>query len=260
MEQIAAYWDRRPCNVRHSDEPVDSLAYSLQVTARKQRVEPHLWQFADFSAWSGASVLDLGCGIGTEALEFARYGANVTAVDLSARSLDITRTRFDSEGLRADFILGNMETDLNMAGSFDLVWAWGTLHHTPDPLRVLTLARSYLRPGGWLRVMLYHRLSTKALRLWLQAGCPRDLDAAVAIGSEAQEGCPLTRTYTRGTACDLLKSAGFKVTAVQVCHIFPWRVADYVQGRYVRGWPWRVLPESWVAPLLGWHLLVEGSA
>jgi ubiquinone/menaquinone biosynthesis C-methylase UbiE len=260
IDAIQAYWDRRPCNVRHSAAPAGSLEYSREVTARKRRVEPHLWQFARFPDWRGKQVLDLGCGIGTEALEFARYGAEVTAIDLSSVSLDVARARAESEWLPVEFIQGDMEK-LPMLPmiDFDLLWAWGSLHHTPHPRSTLARAKLWLNRGGTLRLMLYHRYATKALRLWLRAGCPRDFDAAVALGSEAQARCPLTRSYTQASARALVEGAGFRVTSMQVCHIFPWRVADYVEGRFVRGWPWRVLPERWVERWLGWHILIEAT-
>jgi SAM-dependent methyltransferase len=258
IDAIRAYWDRRPCNVRHSAAPAGSLEYSREVTARKRRVEPHLWQFARFPDWRGKAVLDLGCGIGTEALEFSRYGASVTALDLSARSLDVARVRAESEWLTITFHHADIEAHPFLSSeSFDLVWAWGSLHHTPRPWWALVNAYDCLKPNGTLRLMLYHRYATKSLRLWLKAGCPRDFDAAVALGSEAQERCPLTRTYTRASARALVEGAGFQVTSMEVRHIFPWRVADYIEGRFVRGWPWRVLPERWVERWLGWHILIE---
>lgn len=250
MEQIAAYWDRRPCNVHHSDAS-DPLAYSREVTARKRFVEPHLWEFADFAAWKGKRVLNLGCGIGTESLEFARHGARVTAIDISGRSLGIASKRVDAEGLQVELLQANME-EVRL-GEFDLVWAWGSLHHTPDPSRAL----GHLE-GGLLRVMVYHRFSTKGLRLWREAGFPADFDGAVALGSEAQVLCPLTRTYTRRGARRLLEGAGFRVRRLAVRHIFPWRVEDYRRGEYVRGWPWKLLPECCLERVLGWHLLIEG--
>lgn len=257
IDEIAAYWDLRPCNVRHSREPVGSLAYSRQVTRRKFRVEPHLWRFAEFGTWRGKDVLDLGGGIGTEALEFAKGGARVTAIDVSCHSLGIAQRRANAEGVSVEFVHGDMESYPFLGQQFDLVWAWGSLHHTPEPARALANARRWLKAGGRLCAMLYHRFSTKALRLWLRAGCPRDFDSAVALGSEAQERCPLTRTYTVRGARRLFTDAGFTVTRCEVWHIFPWRVADYVEGRYVKAWPWCMLDEYWLEGWLGWHILVE---
>jgi SAM-dependent methyltransferase len=256
IDRIAAYWDARPCNVRHSNAPVGSLEYSEQVTWRKWRAEPHLWRFAYFAEWRGKDVLDAGCGIGTVALEFAHYGARVVGVDVSARSFEIAEKRAEAERLPVRFMRGSLE-DAWLPPMFDLIWCWGVLHHTPHPDKALANFRRWLKPGGVVRAMVYHRLSTKALRLWLRAGCPRDFDSAVARGSEAQPGCPLTRTYTKRSARRLFEDAGFTVTRCDVTHIFPWRVPDYVRGEFVRGWPWRVLPERWLERWLGWHILVE---
>jgi len=259
IDDIAAYWDRRPCNVRHSNAVVGSLPYSREVTWRKRTNEPHMWQFADFPAWNEKSVLDLGCGIGTAALEFSVWYARVMAVDISAQSIAIAELRAGLEDTDIYFKQGDIESAWCPDNEFDLIWCWGVLHHTPRPDLALANMRRWLRPDGIVRAMVYHRLSTKALRLWLHSGCPRDLDSAVALGSEAQERCPLTRTYTVRSARRLFEDAGFTVTRCDVRHIFPWRVNDYVRGRYVRGWPWRVLPERWLERWLGWHILVEAT-
>jgi hypothetical protein len=42
IEQVREYWNRRPCNLRHSPEPVGTRAYFDQVEARKYFVEPHI--------------------------------------------------------------------------------------------------------------------------------------------------------------------------------------------------------------------------
>src|SRR5687768_10441095 len=99
IETVQQYWDARPCNVRHSDKPVGSREYFDEVEKRKYFVEPHIPGFADFPRWAGRRVLEIGCGIGTDTISFARAGATVTAVDLSPASLEIARKRARVFGL-----------------------------------------------------------------------------------------------------------------------------------------------------------------
>jgi hypothetical protein len=48
IDRVGAYWDARPCNLRHSSQEVGSPAYFAEVEAKKYRVEPHILGLADF--------------------------------------------------------------------------------------------------------------------------------------------------------------------------------------------------------------------
>ena len=111
ITRVSDYWNSRPCNIRHSPKPVGSREYFDEVEARKYFVESHIPQFADFARWKGKKVLEIGCGIGTDTINFARHGAQVTAVDLTEKSLDVARGRAKVFGLddRITFIQANAE-------------------------------------------------------------------------------------------------------------------------------------------------------
>jgi ubiquinone/menaquinone biosynthesis C-methylase UbiE len=269
IARVREYWDRRPCNIRHSTQPIGSRQYFDEVEARKYRVEPHIPSFAEFQRWRGKKVLEIGCGIGTDTVNFARHGAQVTSVDLSEKSLELAKQRIRVYGLegQVQFFHGNAEelASLVPLESYDLIYSFGVIHHTPHPERVLEQIRRYVRPGTLVKIMVYHRRSWKVLGILLGEGRGRfwKLRELIAKNSEAQTGCPITYTYTRREARELLERHGFRPQAIEVAHIFPYRIADYVQYRYVREWYLRWMPAWMFRALekrLGWHLCITAGA
>jgi 2-polyprenyl-3-methyl-5-hydroxy-6-metoxy-1,4-benzoquinol methylase len=267
IDLVREYWNARPCNIRHSPQPVGSREYFDEVEARKYFVEPHIPVFAEFPRWNGKRVLEIGCGIGTDTINFARAGARVTAVDLSEQSLALARRRADVFGLaeKITFAAADAErlSESIRPEPYDLVYSFGVIHHTPHPERVIKQVRAhFIRPDGEFKLMVYHRNSWKVL--WILLGEGRGafwkLDELVARNSEAQPGCPVTYTYAPASARKLLR--GFRVESMFVDHIFPYRISDYVEYRYVKHWYFRILPKPVFRALerrFGWHLCVTAK-
>jgi 2-polyprenyl-3-methyl-5-hydroxy-6-metoxy-1,4-benzoquinol methylase len=269
ISRVKEYWDRRPCNIRHSPAPVGSRQYFDEVEARKYFVEPHIPAFAQFDRWHGKKVLEIGCGIGTDTINFARSGAQATSVDLSEKSLELARTRAAVFGLQEQirFFPGNAEelSSFVPVEPYDLIYSFGVIHHTPHPDVVLDQLRQYTHPGTILKIMVYHRRSYKVAWILLTDGRGQfwNLQNLVAKNSEAQTGCPVTYTYTRREGRQLLARHGFRVREVQVEHIFPYRISDYVQYRYVKEPYFRWMPQPLFRALerrFGWHLLLTAEA
>lgn len=269
VDEVRSYWDRRPCNIRHSPKPVGTREYFDEVEARKYFVEPHIPRFAQFERWRGKKVLEIGCGIGTDTVNFARNGANVTAVDLSPQSMELARKRVEVYGLRDQvrFYSGSAEelSSFVPVETYDLIYSFGVIHHTPHPERVMDQLRHYARPGTTIKLMVYYRRSWKVF--WVLMGYGKGqfwrLKQLVAEHSEAQTGCPVTYTYTREEGRQLIESSGFKATDAFVDHIFPYRIAQYVKYEYVKDWPWSRIPDSayrWMERHFGWHLCLTAEA
>ena len=259
---VRGFWNARPCNIRHSAKPIGSKEYFDEVEARKYFVESHIPRFAEFERWRGKRILEIGCGIGTDTMNFARAGAEVTAVDLSDKSLEVARQRAGVYGLsNIRFCHGNAEelSSFLPIEPYDLIYSFGVIHHTPHPERVIEQLHCYSRPGTILKVMVYHRYSWKALEILFRGGHGAfwKFSELLERHSEAQIGSPVTCSYTRRTVCELLR--GFRVDSVSIEHIFPYRIPDYVQYRYVKRWYFRVLPDAmfhWLERRAGWHLCV----
>jgi SAM-dependent methyltransferase len=264
IEQVRAFWDKRPCNIRHSRAQLGSYAYFKQVSERRYMVEPHIAEFADFGRWDQFRVLEVGCGIGTDLARFAVNGAAVIGLELSPASAELAAQRLRVESLDGQVEVHDIERPLGPLtwpwiygghGPPDLIYSIGVLHHTPHPDRALRNLRAVAARNTELRIMLYHRWSTKALAIYASTW-PWRWRGAVARRSEAQRGSPVTYTYSRRGARRLLEANGWQVDSVQVRHIFPYRVRDYVQHRYVKRFPWNLLPTRPLDRLLGWHLLI----
>jgi len=268
IEQVQNYWDRRPCNLRHSTKLPGSREYFDEVERRKYFVEPHIPRFAEFPRWQNKRVLEIGCGIGTDTMNFARHGARVTAVDLSEKSLEMARKRAEVYGLSGSirFYHGSGEAlaDVLPAEPYDLVYSFGVIHHTPHPDRVLEQIRNYVGPGSTVKIMVYHRYSWKVFWILMTYGKGQfwRLSEMVARHSEAETGCPVTYTSTRRELRDLLEQKGFHVKQTQVEHIFPYRIQDYVKYSYIKEWYFRWMPAPVFQALerrLGWHLCVTAE-
>ncbi|MDO8526987.1 MAG: class I SAM-dependent methyltransferase [Deltaproteobacteria bacterium] len=261
LDEVKNYWNRRPCNVRHSTLTMGTPEYFDAVEQRRYFVEPHIADFADFSRWKGKKVLEIGCGIGTDSINFARAGADLTVFDLSEKSLEICKQRFEIFGLKANFINGNVEKldQYLKPQTFDLIYSFGVLHHTPNPSAAIANLRQYMTPETELRIMLYARWSWKSLAIVMQHGGKYGWSAEKCVPkySEAQFGCPVTFVYSFKEVRDLLK--GFSVVDMWKDFIFPYNIKKYVQYEYEREWYFKLMPKYFfkkLEKLLGWHLLI----
>jgi len=154
---------------------------------------------------SGKRVLEIGCGMGFHSEMFARAGAELTCVDLSPTSVKATRTRLDLKNLRAD--VGEMDAEsLSLpSGDFDMVWAWGVIHHSSRTGRIVREIERVLRPDGEARIMVYNlegmpAYITLITRYLLGFWRGRSLDEALWRSTDGFSA----RFYTRDEFADLL--------------------------------------------------------
>ena len=266
IDDVKRYWDDRPCNVRHSKKEIGTREYFNEVERKRYFVEQHNPVFASFESWSGRNVLEIGCGIGTDTINFARAGATIVAIDISRKSIEIAKERARMFGLEDKISFYNCSAE-DMGGfvsenlKFDLIYSFGVIHHTPNPAAVIAQFNDLLAADGEVRVMLYHKLSWKVFKILMTYGKGMfwKLDQLIAEHSEAQQGCPVTYAYTRPQGKKLFEQHGLRVSQMFVRHIFPWRVVDYVRGIYRKVWYWHLVPSSLFNILqrnIGWHLCI----
>ena len=252
LDKIRHYWNTQPCNVRHSLSTVGTEQYFHEVNERRYFVEPHLRDFASFHLWRGRRVLEIGCGIGSDAEQFARHGAEYVGIDLSRESIELCRQRFEVFGLDGTFLeMDGADTDqLASLGQFDMVYSCGVLHHYPEVSVVIDNVHRALNPNGEFRFLVYAKNS------WKYAMIQKGLDQF-----EAQANCPYARAYSRDDVNDLLRDQ-FEILRIRQDHCFMYNVDQYRQGHYQME-PWfAAMSEemrSAVREYLGWHLLVKAK-
>ncbi len=160
-------WTHDPCGAVYGREHEFGTREFFDAVERHryQEYAPWMPELMGFNEFAGARLLEIGCGMGTDLLQFARGGAKVTGIDLTPRSIEISRHHLQLYGQPGQFALADAEALPFADESFDAVYSNGVLHHTPNTTGAIREIHRVLRPGGQARVMLYHRHS---LHYWFQ--------------------------------------------------------------------------------------------
>lgn len=264
LQEVYNFWNSRPCNIRHSTKSQDTVDFFDEVAAKKYRAEPHKLDFLALEKWKGKRVLELGCGLGTDAIQFAKAGAEVVCVDLTENSLALCKKNFELHGLNATFYQGNIEELDSLLpeedrNSFDLIYSFGVIHHTPNPSTVFQKIPIFLRDGGEVRCMVYSRFSYKLF--WLMWIYDRwnmsQADQIIQQYSEAQSGCPVTYTYTFDEV-ETLVGDKLHVEKIWKDHIFIWDIPKYKENIFEPDEPFQGISDEYLKKMskeLGWHTM-----
>jgi ubiquinone/menaquinone biosynthesis C-methylase UbiE len=200
--EVRQFWDTDPCGSRYLEQRQD-----FEVHARaRYALEPHISDFADFKSARGLKVLEIGVGMGADYLEWLKAGAHATGVDLSPASIEQARLRCELAGYKPDLQVADAENLPFPDNSFDVVYSYGVMHHSPDTPRCIREARRVLKPGGQAKVMLYHHPSVTGLLLWLRYGILRRESLRQSVYDHLES--PGTKTYTQEEAFSLMQ--GFR--------------------------------------------------
>ena len=242
---VRAYWNGRIHDLEMTSAPVGTREFFDELDAYRFEKLAYLPRVVDFAGYRGRRVLEIGCGVGTDLVRFARGGARVAGVDLSSTAIQLTRDNLHLHGCPpAPLCVADGARLPFCDGSVDVVYAHGVLQYAPDPRGIVAEAQRVLAPGGEAIFMVYNRVS------WLQA-----MSKLGGVPLEHADA-PALRLYSIGEYRQLLE--GFRA-----CTIVPERFP--VHSRLHRGWKALVynvvfvgafnwLPRSLVGRF-GWHLM-----
>lgn len=200
LNQVVEFWDSEPCGARYLRSAAN---FAAQAETRYQ-LEPHIHDFAQFSSARGSKVLEIGVGIGADYEQWLKAGALATGIDASEISLELTRRRCELAGLTPDLRHASAESLPFPANSFDVVYSYGVMHHSPDTKACLREAWRVLKPGGETRIMLYHHLSVTAIMLWLRYGLWARQSVRQCVFERLES--PGTSTFTRDEVLGLMRA------------------------------------------------------
>ena len=156
-ERVRAFWQQNPCGTKFADAPPGSRRFFELLEEHRYKKEWHIPAAAGFAHSKNLSVLEVGCGLGTDGAQFAKAGAKYTGIDLTDAAIELARRRFELFDLPGTFRVADAETLDFPDNLFDIVYSHGVLHHTPDIAVAIREIHRVLRPGGKAVVMLYHR-------------------------------------------------------------------------------------------------------
>lgn len=157
--RVHDFWQANPCGAKFAEMQIGSREFFNAVEQHRYETEWHIPEVVQFERWRDKRVLEIGCGLGTDAINFARAGADYTGVDLTERSIELVQRRFDFENLPGNLQTADAENLPFADNTFDLIYSHGVLHHTPDTQKAINEAHRVLKLGGTAMVMLYHRNS-----------------------------------------------------------------------------------------------------
>jgi len=199
--QVRDFWDNESCGEIYATGQSERDYYESHSRARYE-LEPYLPDFARFPEGKGKDVLEIGVGMGADHVEWAKsQPRSLTGIDLTPRAVEHTRKRLAIDGLRSEIRVGDAEKLPFDDSSFDLVYSWGVLHHSPNTSDTVNEVFRVLRPNGIARIMIYHKYSLIGYMLWARYGLllGRPFRSTSDIYANHLES-PGTKAYTTGEA------------------------------------------------------------
>jgi len=170
MEKVKDFWNVASCGEElylKGNELRDQFENQSRI---RYQLEPYILSFAEFEKWKEKIVLEIGVGLGADHQKLAEAGAVLTGIDLTERAIQYTSERFKIFNLTSDLKVENAESLPFEDNTFDLVYSWGVIHHSPDTKRAKNEIYRVLKKGGPARIMIYNSKSIIGYMLWLRYG------------------------------------------------------------------------------------------
>ncbi len=268
-KEVQNYWEKGSCGEAYTEGSLTEVeAFSKQAQVR-YRLEPYLKSFAQFEEGAGKKVLEIGVGMGADHLEWAKSKpALLQGIDLTKRAVNFTINRLNLYKFTPNIQQSDAESLPFNDKTFDIVYSWGVLHHSPHTQKAFNEVCRVLKPQGVARVMVYHTWSLTGLMLWARYALlkGRPFTSLATIYAQYLES-PHTKAYTKGQIRHMFQQAGFKPQNISVrIQLNHGDLLEGTVGQRHKGKLLNVAKALWPRPLfklftpfLGLYLLIEAK-
>jgi ubiquinone/menaquinone biosynthesis C-methylase UbiE len=159
LHQVEDFWEKNLCGHHFIQDPYLSREFFRHYTEFRFRKAHHLNCYIDWASARGRDLLEIGLGIGADAVRWAQHARSFCGVDLTYESVKATRKHFSLMELKGCLMQGNAQQLHFKDEQFDIIYSYGVLHHTPDISRALSEIHRVLKRTGTFILMLYARES-----------------------------------------------------------------------------------------------------
>ena len=243
-EDVKEFWNRNVCQTEHlTDTEWGSKAFFEKVENVRYK---HHFYLKPLFQWMGqqkpsGKLLEVGCGMGTDSIQLAREGFDVHGVDLTENAIDLAQKRFSLYEQKGSFQVGDAENLPFDDDTFDIVYSFGVLHHTPDTQKSIDEVYRVLKPGGLAVIMLYNTASFNYV-------IHRILNAP--FDGNWKDRCPIERSYYKSDIKKMFNS--FDTLSIDV---------EYFMTTGF-GIVWDMIPKpihSFLGKKVGWHFVIKAT-
>lgn len=260
-QNSAKHWGNDPCDTRYGENDKELLSKDYFEKITKARYTDQGWLLDEISTFDikGKEVLEIGYGMGTDHLEMAKMGGIMHGISITPNDKKIVDKRFELYGKETETIVGDVEDMPYDDNTFDFVYSFGVLHHTPNINKALTEIYRVMKPNGKCYLAVYNKNSmffwwTLFLWTWLISRdfLKHTLKQRVSLLEYPNDDPNLyVKLYTKKEFSKKIKKAGFEIENVHIDHLDRKSIA-------VDRWFSDKFIES-KRHKLGWYIIVEAK-
>ena len=214
--EVHDYWNNESCGTFAGKSEKYSKEYYTEIENYRYSTEPEILDFARFENYFGKEVLEIGVGAGTDFSMWCRNGAIANGIDLTEEGVKHVQTRLDLFGLKAEALkVGDAENIPFDDNTFDLVYSWGVIHHSPNTKKAFSEAVRVCKPGGEIKIMVYHLDSVNTWFFWIKHCLLKGKlfkDRAWALWNHMESYG--TKAYSHQSMMDMIKD--FEIKGIKI--------------------------------------------